>query len=144
MASFNTLTQFAIVLWCLCAKKDNPFRFAVAIKQNNFVNIPLPRLECVFDTTGQADAKIFSTLDLASGIWQIHMNPDSRHKAAFIAHNGVYEWFRMPFGLKNAAMSFQMVMGQVLRDMNWRYVLCYIDDILVFSSKFEQHLVHLH
>lgn len=71
------------------------------------------------------------------------MDPTSRHKAAFITHNGVYEWTRMPFGLKNAPMTFQMVMSQVLRELNWKHVLCYIDDILVFSSNFREHLNHL-
>ena len=47
------------------------------------------------------------------------------------------------FGLKNAHMSFQMIMGNVLRGLNWKNVLCYIDDILVFSSNFKEHMVHL-
>lgn len=88
----------------LVRKKDNTYRFAVDYRKlNNItksISHPLPRLECVFDTIGQAKAKIFSTLDLASGFWQIPMDPASRHKAAFITHNGVYEWTRMPFGLK--------------------------------------------
>ncbi|KAK6171937.1 hypothetical protein SNE40_018357 [Patella caerulea] len=49
----------------------------------------------------------------------------------------------MPFGLANAPMSFQMVMSDILRDMNWQYVLVYVDDIIVFSEDFEQHLGHL-
>ena len=107
------------------------------------ISHPLPRLECVFDTIGQAKAQIFPTLDLASGFWQIPMYLSSRHKAAFITHNGVYERTRMPFGLKKAPMTFQMVMSQVLREMNWKFVLCYIDDILVFSSSFKEHMYPL-
>ena len=49
----------------------------------------------------------------------------------------------MPFGLRNAPMTFQMVMGQVLRELNWTNVLCYINDHLVFRSSFKDHLVHL-
>ena len=128
-------------------KRDNTYRFAVDYRKLNkitqSISHPLPRLECVFDTIGQAKARIFSTLDLASGFWQIPMDPSTRHKAAFITHNGVYEWTRMPFGLKNAPMTFQMVMSQVLRELNWKHVLCYIDDILVFSSNFQEHLGHL-
>ena len=131
----------------LVRKKDNTFRFAVDYRKLNKITMsishPLPRLECVFDTIGQAHATIFSTLDLASGFWQIPMDPDTRHKAAFITHDGVYEWTRMPFGLKNAPMSFQMVMAHVLKDLNWKHVLCYIDDILIFSSSFKEHLQHL-
>ena len=131
----------------LVRKKDNTFRFAVDYRKLNKITMsishPLPRLECVFDTIGQARATIFSTLDLASGFWQIPMDPDTRHKAAFITHDGVYEWTRMPFGLKNAPMTFQMVMGSVLQQLNWKHVLCYIDDILVFSNSFQEHLQHL-
>ncbi|MES9881486.1 MAG: reverse transcriptase family protein [Sedimenticola sp.] len=131
----------------LVKKKDGTHRFAVDYRKLNkithSISHPLPRLECVFDTLGQAQAKIFSTLDLASGFWQIPMDPETKHKAAFITHDSIYEWTRMPFGLKNAPMSFQMIMGQVLRGLNWKHVLCYIDDILVFSSNFHEHIQHL-
>ena len=131
----------------LVKKKDNTYRFAVDYRKLNqitkSISHPLPRLECVFDTIGQAKAKIFSTLDLASGFWQIPMDSSTRHKAAFITHNGVYEWTRMPMGLKNSPMTFQMAMSQILREMNWKYVLCYLDYILVFSSNFKEHLYHL-
>ncbi|MES9902577.1 MAG: reverse transcriptase family protein [Sedimenticola sp.] len=131
----------------LVKKKDGTFRFAVDYRKLNqithSISHPLPRLECVFDTIGEAHAKVFSTLDLASGFWQIPMDPETSHKAAFITHESVYEWKRMPFGLKNAPMSFQQVMGQVLRGLNWKHVLCYIDDILVFSRNFTEHLGHL-
>ena len=128
-------------------KRDNTYSFAVDYRKLNkiteSISHPLPQLECVFDTIGQAKTRIFSTLDLASGFWHIPMDPSTRHKAAFITHNGVYEWTRMPFGLKNVPMIFQMVMSQVLRELNWKHVLCYIDDILVFSSNFQEHLCHL-
>ena len=131
----------------LVKKKDNTYRFAVDYRKLNKITMSishlLPRLECVFDTVGQAHASIFSSLDLASGFWQIPVDPETRHKAAFITHDGVYEWKRMPFGLKNAAMSFQMFMGHVLKDLNWKHVLCYIDDILIFSGSFQEHLQHL-
>ena len=127
--------------------KDNTFQFAVDYRKLNKITMsishPLPRLECVFDTIGQAHATIFSTLDLASGFWQIPADPDTCHKAAFITHDGKYEWTRMPSGLKNSPMTFQTVMGHVLKDLNCKHVLCYIDDILVLSSSFQEHLQHL-
>jgi hypothetical protein len=70
------------------------------------------------------------------------MDPATRHKAAFITQSGIYEWMRLPFGLSNSPASFSMVMAQVLRGGNWKFVLCY-DDILVFSENFEKHLDHL-
>jgi len=66
----------------------------------------LPRLECVFETLAVAKAKIFSTFDLHSGYWQIQMDPETKRKAAFITQNGVYEWTRMPMGLRNSCVSF--------------------------------------
>ena len=71
------------------------------------------------------------------------MGPETKHKSAFITHNGIYEFNRMPFGLKNTPMSFQMFMSQVLGSPNWKHVLCYINDILIFSRTFSEHLEHL-
>ncbi|CAG2189252.1 Retrovirus-related Pol polyprotein from transposon 17.6,Retrovirus-related Pol polyprotein from transposon opus,Retrovirus-related Pol polyprotein from transposon 297 [Mytilus edulis] len=71
------------------------------------------------------------------------MDEETRHKSAFITRNGVYEFLRMPFGLKNAPISFQQLMSNVLRGLNWQFVLVYVDDILVFSRSFEEHLSHL-
>ncbi|CAC5362552.1 unnamed protein product [Mytilus coruscus] len=101
------------------------------------------RLECVFDAIGAAKATMFSVLDLASGYWQIPMDLETRHKAAFITQSGIYEWLRLPFGFSDSPASFSMVMAQVLRGINWKFVLCYVDDILVFSENFETHLDHL-
>ncbi|VDI57292.1 Hypothetical predicted protein [Mytilus galloprovincialis] len=71
------------------------------------------------------------------------MDEETRHKSAFITRNGVYEWLRLPFGLRNSPVSFQMIMTQVLRGLNWKFVLVYVDDILIFSKTFEEHLRHL-
>ena len=100
-------------------------------------------MEDVFDALGESNASVFSILDLNSAYFQIELDPDTRHKSAFVTHDGVYEFLRMPFGLRNAPMSFQMLMSQVLKGLNWKFALCYIDDILVFSSNFEEHLDHL-
>ena len=133
---------------CLLVKKSNgDFRLVTDFRRLNKItkpmSFPLPRMECVFDTIGQSRAKYFSSLDLHSAFLQIGMHPDSRHKAAFITQNGIYEYKRMPFGLMNAPVSFQMVMSQVLRGMTWKQCLIYLDDILVFSESFEAHIKHL-
>ena len=133
---------------CLLVKKANgEFRLVTDFRRLNKVTkpmaFPLPRMECVFDTIGQSRAQYFTSLDLHSAFLQIGMHPDSRHKAAFITQNGIYEYKRMPFGLMNAPVSFQMVMTQVLRGMTWKHCLIYLDDILVFSENFEAHIKHL-
>ncbi|XP_060602869.1 uncharacterized protein LOC132755945 [Ruditapes philippinarum] len=131
----------------LVKKRDDTYRFAVDYRQLNRITLsiahPLPTLETVFDCIGDSQAKFFSTLDMASEFWQVPMDPKTRHKAAFCVPSGIYEFDRMPFGLKNAPMSFQMLMTKVLGSMNWKQALCFIDDILVFSPTFEQHLSDL-
>ena len=105
------------------------------------ISHPIPRLDDVFDALGESKASIFSILDLNSAYFQIELDPETRHKSAFVTHDGVYEFCRI--GLRNAPMSFQMLMSQVLKGLNWKFVLCYIDDILVFSSNFDEHISHL-
>ena len=131
----------------LVKKKDNSWRFAVDYRKLNQITFPishpLPRIEDVFDSLGNSKATIFSTLDLNSAYFQLALDPETRHKASFVTHEGVYEWLRMPFGLRNAPMSFQMLMSIVLQGLNWKFVLCYIDDILVFSRDVDTHIKHL-
>ena len=131
----------------LVRKKDNTWRFAVDYRQLNKITVPIshpiPRLEDVFDALGESNASVFSILDLNSAYFQIELDPETRHKSAFVTHDGVYEFLRMPYGLRNGVMSFQILMSQVLKGLNWKFALCYIDDILIFSSNFEEHLDHL-
>jgi hypothetical protein len=149
--SENGLVKRSTSCWhspvVLVKKKDNTWRFAVDYRKLNQITEPifqpLPRLEDVFDALGESKAKVFSTLDLNSAFYQIELDPETRHKAAFVTHEGVFEFQRMPFGLRNAAMSFQLLMSLVLKGLNWKHVLCYIDDILIFSPDFKTHLKHL-
>ena len=131
----------------LVKKKHDSWRFAVDYRKLNEITIlishPLPRIDDVFDALGESRATIFSTLDLNSAYFQIPLDPETRHKSAFVTHEGVFEFTRMPFGLRNAPMSFQMLMSFVLKQLNWKFDLCYIDDILVFSPNLETHLQHL-
>ena len=131
----------------LVKKKNNTWRFAIDYRKLNqitkSISHPLPRLEDVFDCIGESSASIFSTLDLNSAYFQMELDSETKHKPAFITHEGVFEWQRLPFGLKNAPMLFQMLMSQVLRGIHWKIVLCCIDDLLIFSKNFEEHLNHL-
>jgi deoxyuridine 5'-triphosphate nucleotidohydrolase len=86
-------------------------------------------------------AKYFSKFDCKSGFWQIKMHPDSIPWTAFSCPEGFYEWIVMPFGLKNAPSIFQRKMDEIF--LKHKFVLVYIDDILVFSKTLEEHLGHL-
>jgi len=85
----------------------------------------------------------FSVIDLRSGFWQIRMHPDSIAKTAFYGDRFLYEWLVMPFGLKNAPMTFISLMSRVLDGLIMKICFCYMDDIVVFSKTFEEHLQHI-
>src|SRR4051812_43076423 len=85
----------------------------------------------------------FTSLDLASGYWQVEMDPKDRERTAFITQFGTYQFTVMPFGLCNAPATFQRLMDDVLRDLLWDFVVVYLDDLNIFSRTFEEHLTHL-
>ncbi len=74
------------------------------------------------------------------GYWQIAMDPDSKEKTAFITDGCLYEFNVMPFGLNNAPATFQRFMDATLAGLKWNCLLVYLDDIIVFSSSFDQHV----
>ena len=130
-------------------KKDGSHRFCVDYRALNAVTkadtFPLPRIDDLLDRLG--GARYFTTLDLASGFWQIRVEPTSREKTAFATPHGLYEFLVMPFGLTNAPAVFQRLMQRVLTGLNpedgKEFVSAYIDDILVFSASLQDHLAHL-
>ena len=129
----------------LVPKRDNSLRFCVDYRKVNAVTkrdvYPPPRIDDILDTLGKA--RYFTTLDLASGFWQIEMDPSTREKSAFATHCGLHEFIRMPFGMCNAPATFQRLMQVVLAGIEWKYCFVYLDDILVCSETFEDHLEHL-
>ena len=126
-------------------KKDGTSRFCVDFRRVNAVTkkdvYPLPRTDDILDTLG--GSQYFSTLDLSSGYWQIELDPATRDKSAFTSHCGLYEFTRMPFGLCNAPATFQRLMQVVLSGLGGKFCFVYIDDILVCSKTFEEHIYHL-
>ena len=88
-------------------------------------------------------AKYFTKLDLASGYHQIAMKSDDIQKTAFQTNRGHYEFIVMPFGLNNAPATFQQLMDLIF-SQEWGKLICvYLDDILVFSKMFEDHMQHI-
>ena len=130
----------------LVLKKDGTKRFCVDYRKLNGIRrkdgYPLPRIDDILDTLG--GSQYFTSLDLASGYWQVGMDEESVQKSAFITHSGLYEFVRMPFGMCNAPATFQRLMEIVLSDLLWKHCFAYLDDILVCSPTFDDHLHHLH
>ena len=102
---------------------------------------PLSRIDDTLDLLSRS--AYFTTLDLASGYWQVKMNEESREKTAFTTYSGLYEFNVMPFGLCNAPATFQRLMETILAGLTRKICMVYIDDILIFSRTFEEHLSHL-
>jgi hypothetical protein len=102
---------------------------------------PLPRIDDLLESFRTAGW--FTTLDLASGYWQVEMHQTDQEKTAFITDYGLYEFIVMPFGLRNAPGTFQRLMNHVLQDYLGLFVCVYLDDIIIYSKTFEQHLDHI-
>lgn len=126
-------------------KKDESgvqkFRIVVDYRRLNQVTIddkyPLPNIDNILDKLGKA--QYFSTLDLAKGYHQILMSDKDIEKTAFITPSGLYEFLRMPFGLKGAPATFQRLMNEILREYINKICIVYLDDILIFSTTLEEH-----
>jgi len=84
-----------------------------------------------------------STFDALSGFQQVEVVPKHRHITAFRTHWGLLEFSQLPFGLRNRLAVFQRIMNKVLAKFLWLFILVYIDDIVVYSLSFENHLSHL-
>ena len=129
----------------LVRKKDGSTRFCVDYRKLNCLTrkdaYPIPKIDETLDTL--AGAKLFSTLDLRSGYWQVQVNPEHRDKTAFCTPEGLFEFNVMPFGLCNAPATFQRLMDSVLAGLHWKTCLVYIDDIIVVGKSFDEHLCNL-
>ena len=127
----------------LVRKKDGSVRFGIGYRKLNEKTIkdsyPLPRISEAIDSIG-CDAKFFTTLDLAMGYHHVPVAEKDKHKTAFPSRFGLFQYTAMPFGLTNAPATFQRLMERVLAHMNWRDCLVYIDDVLIWSKTFDEHL----
>jgi hypothetical protein len=127
-------------------KKDNSLRLCVDFCPLNAVTIknkyPLPRIDILFDQL--AGAKVFCKIDLRSGYHQIKIRPSDIPKTAFSTRYGLYEYLVMSFGLTNAPAYFMYLMNSVFMQELDKFVVVFIDDILIYSKNPEDHAKHLH
>lgn len=129
----------------LVSKKDGTKRFCVDYRRLNAVTIkdayPVPRIDETFDALG--GAKWFSTLDLASGYWQVALDEEASQKSTFVVRNGLYRWKCMPFGLCNAPATFERLMEKVMAGLQWDILLIYLDDIIVLGKSVTEMIERL-
>jgi len=92
------------------------------------------------DTIDRRKGTYFTTLYLMKGYHQVKMEEQSKHKTAFTCHLGLYQYGHMLFGLTNALATFQRLMSKLFSGKEWESVFVYLDDILVVSASFEEHL----
>ena len=127
-------------------KKNGSWRFCIDYRKMNAAThqdaYPLPRIDATLESL--AGSTLFTTLDLASGYWQVEIEDRDKEKTAFSTEKGHFEFNVMPFGLTNAPATFQRLMECVLAGLNGEQCLIYIDDIIVFSRTFSEHLDRLH
>jgi Reverse transcriptase (RNA-dependent DNA polymerase) len=129
----------------LIPKPDGSTRFCVDYRRLNALTsrdvYPLPRMDDCLDSLGEAE--FFSTLDANTGLWQIEVSPEDRDKTTFSCHVGMHRFLRIPFGLLNAPATFQRAMDIILSEVRWESIIFYLDDIIIFSRTFEDHIRHL-
>jgi hypothetical protein len=127
-------------------KKDESLRMCVDYRPLNAVTIknkyPLPRIDVLFDQL--VGAKVFSKIDLCSGYHQVKIRASDILKTAFSTRYGLYEFLVMSFGLTNAPAYFMYLMNSVFMLELDKFVVVFIDDILVYSRNEAEHTKHLH
>jgi hypothetical protein len=127
-------------------KKDESLRLCVDYHPLNAVTIknkyPLPRIDVLFDQL--VGTKVFSKIDLRSGYHQIKVRASDIPKTAFSTRSGLYEYLVMSFGLTNAPAYFMYLMNSVFMLELDKFVVVFVDDILVYSKNEAEHTKHLH
>ena len=126
-------------------KKDGTLRMCVDYRRLNAITVkdrtPIPRVDELLDVLGKAS--VFTSLDLYKGYHQCRVVEEDVQKTAFKTHFGSFEFTVLPFGLTNAPATFQRMMNAVLAPWLHNCCVVYLDDVLIFSTTFEEHLQHL-
>ncbi|GJU93809.1 putative reverse transcriptase domain-containing protein [Tanacetum coccineum] len=126
-------------------KKDGSFRMCIDYRELNKLTVknryPLPRIDDLFDQL--QGSQFFSKIDLRSGYHQLRVHEDDIPKTAFRTRYGYFEFTVMPFGLTNAPTVFMDLMNRVCRPYPDKFVIVFIDDILIYSKTWEEHEEHL-
>ncbi|CAF4152957.1 unnamed protein product, partial [Rotaria sordida] len=129
----------------LVKKKDKTMRFCIDYRRLNAITIkdafPLPRIDEIFDQL--SDATYYTKFDFKSGYFQVPLSKEDRPKTAFSTRDNHYQFTVLPQGITNGPATFQRVINHILGPTRWKYALAYIDDVIIYSKTFEEHLSHL-
>ncbi len=101
------------------------------------------RIQDVEDALGASKPSFFSKIDLRMGYHQIRLDQDAKDKSAFVTHQGKFSYTVMPFGLKNAPVTFALAMSKIFHNLTFKSCLVYLDDIILYNRTFEEHLATL-
>ena len=125
----------------LVKKRDHTLRLCVDYRRLNSLSkadvYPMPRIDELLDRRGKA--KFISTLDLTRGYWQVPLSEEAKEKSAFATPFGLFQFNVMPFGLQGAPATFQRLMDRLIQGLNG-YSTAYLDDLVVYSETWEEHL----
>jgi transposase InsO family protein len=129
----------------LVKKKDKTMRFCIDYRRLNAITIkdafPLPRIDEIFDQL--TDAVYYTKFDFKSGYFQVPLSKEDRPKTAFSTRDNHYQFTVLPQGITNGPATFQRIINHILGPTRWKYALAYIDDVIIYSKTFEEHLLHL-
>ena len=130
----------------MVTKKDGTPRFCIDFRKLNkdtkICKYPLTNPQSCFDKLH--NAYFFTSLDLKAAYWSIPMAEEDKEKTAFTIRSAKYEFNVMPFGLTNAVATFCALIDKLFAECQWGFILCFIDDILVFTrNDFQLHLQQL-
>ena len=117
------------------------FRFLNSQMENSHFNFP--DLQELTESFSERTPNFMTSIDLSSGFFQMPISPESTKYTAFNTCFGTYKFLRLPMGLRTSPHSFQMLMDKVLDGLTFKSLLCYLDDILVCSETFEEHMKDL-
>jgi len=126
-------------------KKSGDLRMCIDYRRLNSVTIKpvysIPDNQTLFSHL--SEARMFSAIDISSAYYQCELEENAKRYTAFSTRRGHYEFNRMPFGLAGAPFTFQRLMHTVLKNENWLTCLIYLDDVLIFSKDFKEHVERL-